>query len=271
MNPDYLLLGHFTRDVLPDGSIAPGGTAIYAALTAHRLGRNAGIVSARAMLPAQWPDAIKLAFIEEMDTPIFENRYTPAGRVQILHAESGAITLENVPPAWRDARVVHLGPILAETPEQLAYAFPNALLGMTPQGMMRSWDPALPGAISYRAWEPPPRLLERINALVMSIEDVRGDEERARSYARHCPLVVLTRGAAGSTLFINGQPHTIAAYPATERDPTGAGDVFAAALLVRLDETGDPIEAANFAAYVAARSVEGIGPSAIPTRAEIGR
>ncbi len=271
MTPDYLLLGHFTRDVLPDGSRIPGGTAIYAALTAHRLGRRAGVVSARATLPDGWPTAIGVTFINGMETPIFENRYTPDGRVQILHASSGAITLDHVPLAWRDARIVHLGPILAETPEELAYAFPHALLGMTPQGMMRSWSVQLPGAIQYLPWNPSARLLARIDALVVSIEDVRGDEALARSYAQHCRLVALTRGAAGATLFVQGQPHHIAACPAAERDPTGAGDVFAAALLIRLDETGDPLEAAHFAACVAARSVEGLGPGSIPTREEIGR
>ena len=53
------------------------------------------------------------------------------------------------------------------------------------------------------------------------------------------------------------------------RDPTGAGDVFAATLFTRLHETGDPIEAARYAAYVAAISVEGPGSSVIPSRAEI--
>jgi sugar/nucleoside kinase (ribokinase family) len=81
--------------------------------------------------------------------------------------------------------------------------------------------------------------------------------------------VALTRGAQGSTLFVRGVPHHIPAFPAIERDPTGAGDVFAATLFSRLRETGDPFEAARFASYVAARSVEGAGISSIPARHEI--
>lgn len=269
--PDYLLIGHMTRDLLPDGSYASGGTALYAALTAHRLGRCVGVVSARAAIPPDWSAGIAVAFAPTMDAPIFENRYTPQGRVQILHAGSGVLTLDDVPLAWRSARIVHLAPILAETSERLVDAFPNALLGMTPQGMMRAWHTPLPAQIAYRPWDPPPRVLERIDVLVMSIEDVRFDEARARAYARYCPLVALTRGAAGATLFINGHPHSIDACPAIERDPTGAGDVFAAAFLVRLDETGDPLEAAYFAACIAARSVEDVGPGAIPYRADVGR
>jgi ATP-dependent Clp protease ATP-binding subunit ClpA len=58
---------------------------------------------------------------------------------------------------------------------------------------------------------------------------------------------------------------------AIERDPTGAGDVFAAAFLIQLGETGDALEAARFAACVAAGSVEGRGASQIPTREETER
>jgi sugar/nucleoside kinase (ribokinase family) len=266
---DYLMLGHFTRDVLPDGSTTPGGTSLYAALTAHCLGRNVGVVSAPAELPAGWPDPIQIVFHPSPAPPTFENRYMPEGRQQTLHSASQPITLDVIPEAWRTAPLIHLGPVLGETPEQLVDAFPHALLGVTPQGWMRTWDEPLPGPVLYRPWQPKPGVLERIDALVLSIEDVRGDEALVAGYARHCALVALTRGAQGSTLFLRGVPHHIPAFPAVERDPTGAGDVFAAALLIRLRETGDPLDAARFASYVAARSVEGAGISRIPSRGEI--
>ncbi len=269
MTPDYLMLGHFTRDVLPDGTTTPGGTSLYAALTAHHLGRNVGVVSAPADLPTGWPATIQIVFHPSPAPPTFENRYTPEGREQTLHTASQPITLEVIPMAWRTAPLIHLGPVLGETPEQLVDAFPNALLGVTPQGWMRTWNEPLPSPVLYRPWQPTPRVLERIDALVLSIEDVRGDESLVTGYARDCALVALTRGAQGATLYVRGVPHHIPAFPAMERDPTGAGDVFAAALFVRLRETGDPLDAARFAAYVAARSVEGAGISRIPARSQI--
>lgn len=269
MQPDYLLLGHFTRDVLPDRSTTPGGTSLYAALTAHRLGRRVAIVSAPADLPASWPATIELAFQPSPTPPTFENIYTPEGRKQILHTAATPIGLSAIPPAWRNAPLVHLGPILAETPTELIFEFPGALIGATPQGWMRTWDEPLPGPVIYRPWRPAPAVLAGIDALVLSIEDVRGDEQLAASYADHCRLVVVTRGALGATMFVGGQPHSVAAYPASERDPTGAGDVFAATFFTRLYETRDPFMAARFAAYVAARSIEGAGVSTIPDRAAI--
>ncbi len=266
--PDYLLLGHFTRDMLPDGTTRAGGTSLYAGFTAQRLGMRVAVVSAAADLPEDWPQDIAIHTLSDRDTPTFENRYTPSGRVQILHTASLPITTGDIPSAWRAPPIVHLAPIAAETPEDLVFAFPHSLLGMTPQGMMRAWG-NLPGPVQYRLWMPDAEVLERIDALVMSIEDLRGDEQTAQQYAASCRLVALTRGARGATLFIDGQPHEVAAAPATEHDPTGAGDVFAAALLTRLYETGDPLLAAVFAAQVAARSVEGPGVSAVPPRAAL--
>lgn len=268
MQPDYLLLGHFTRDVLPDRSTMPGGTSLYASLIAQRLGRQVGVVSAPADLPASWPPEIELAFFPS-STPTFENLYRPEGRQQILHSAATPIALEHIPADWRGAPVVHLAPILAETPVELVFQFPGALIGATPQGWMRTWPSELPGPISYRAWQPDPAVLARIDALVLSIEDVRGDEALATSYTKHCCLVVVTRGPHGATLYLNGQPHQVSAFPAAERDPTGAGDVFAATLITRLHETGDPLAAAHFAAFVAARSIEGVGISTVPSRATI--
>ncbi len=59
------------------------------------------------------------------------------------------------------------------------------------------------------------------------------------------------------------------AYQAAEVDPTGAGDVFAAAYLIALEECGDPFQAARFANATASLSIEGEATSAIPTRAQV--
>ena len=52
-------------------------------------------------------------------------------------------------------------------------------------------------------------------------------------------------------------------------DPTGAGDVFAAAYLVRYRETSDALESARFASCAASFCVEAQGTEGIPTRAQM--
>ncbi len=269
MPPDYLVIGDLTRDLLPDGGTAPGGTALYAAITASRLGARAAVLSAGdPARPTGLPAEVLVSLVPSANLSTFENCYTDRGRVQILHAVGSRLRAADVPQAWRSAPLVHLGPLTGEFGLDLAAAFPGALVGVTPQGWMRTWDLPLPAPIRPVVWRPDPAQLRHVDALILSIEDVGGDEALAASYARGCRLVAVTRGARGATLYIDGEPHAVRALPAVERSPTGAGDVFAAALLLRLRETGDPLAAAAFASAVAAGSVEGQGTAAVPTRAE---
>ncbi|MEI7645457.1 MAG: PfkB family carbohydrate kinase [Chloroflexales bacterium] len=269
MIPQYLVIGDLTRDLLPSGDSTPGGTVLYAATTVARLGVGAAVLtSGDPTQPLGMIGGVQASIVPAPTRATFENRYTPEGRVQMLHALGARLHFADLPLAWRAIPVVHLGPLTGEFGLDMAEYFPDSLVGVTPQGWMRAWDDPLPAPIRRVAWRPDPAQLRHVGVLVLSIEDVGGDEDLAASYARNCRLVAVTRGARGSTLYISGEPHQIDAFPAVERDPTGAGDVFAAALLLRLRETDDPLAAAAFASAVAACAVEGPGTSAIPTRAE---
>ncbi|MDA1258277.1 MAG: carbohydrate kinase family protein, partial [Chloroflexi bacterium] len=79
----------------------------------------------------------------------------------------------------------------------------------------------------------------------------------------------VTDGPAGARIHTDGQEICVPAYRADEIDPTGAGDIWVAACLIRLVETGDPVEAARFANAAGSVSVEREGLSGAPTRAEI--
>jgi sugar/nucleoside kinase (ribokinase family) len=83
---------------------------------------------------------------------------------------------------------------------------------------------------------------------------------------RGVPLVAVTRGADGADLYADGGPaESFSGIAAREVDPTGAGDVFAAAFLCWLERTGDARGAVSFANHVAACSVERIGVESAPT------
>lgn len=263
-HPDYLVLGHLTHDRLPDGSSTAGGTVLYAGLTAQRLGMRTAVFTAAAAVPAQLIELDYVHLLASKSTTTFENRYAEDGRSQWLHTLAPPLDMRQLPPSWLTAPVVHFGPLVNEFSLDLLHTFPHALIGVTPQGWMRMWQDPLPATVHRISWLPPPDLLQRIGLLVLSIEDLGGDDRLARVYARACRLVALTRGAQGATLFIEGEPHQLAAFSAQERDPTGAGDVFTAAMLVALARGQTPLDAARFAAATAALAVEGAGTSCIP-------
>jgi sugar/nucleoside kinase (ribokinase family) len=285
--PDFLTIGHATRDLLPDGGWRLGGTVTFAALTAQRLGLRAAVVtSGPADVVAALREAlpgIAVAAVPAEEATTYENIYREGHRLQYLRGLAIALTAEHVPMGWRAAKIVLLAPLAREVDPALASAFPRALVAATPQGWLRRWDAAgfvTPGALDADVEAG----LRHLRALILSREDLLppvGHEAEGRTpeeadaqivaWAGVVPLVAVTRGPGGVLLHEEGEtaPRALVGYEVHEVDPTGAGDVFAAAFLCSLHVTGDPHAAADFANRVAALSVERIGASGIPTRAEV--
>src|SRR5690606_19319724 len=139
---DYLVIGHLTRDILPDGTRL-GGTAAYAALTARALGLRVGVLTACEdcfASPELERQGIQVVGMRADTTTTFENIQTPTGRIQYLHSIAPTIDLSMVPEQWLTTPIVHLGPVAREVDPTLARAFPNSFVGLTPQGWLRTWD-----------------------------------------------------------------------------------------------------------------------------------
>ncbi|RRR67020.1 MAG: ribokinase, partial [Candidatus Viridilinea halotolerans] len=156
MLPNYLALGHLTHDVLPAGALMPGGTVRYAALTARELGYQAAVVSSGcADLVGSLPDDVALHLQPAPVTTTFANRYTAYGREQWLHALAPVLTLDRVSAAWREAPMIHIGPVANECAlaHILDWVAPHALVGLTPQGMLRTWDAPLPARVRPLHWQ----------------------------------------------------------------------------------------------------------------------
>lgn len=264
---DYLVIGHITVDKTPAGPVL-GGSAVYSALTARALGLRVGVVTAWGNeLPLHPLEGIPVVSGEAAASTIFENIYTPNGRIQYLRQVAPKIDLAIVPEAWRRARILHLAPVAQEVDALLPAGFRPALLGLTPQGWMRAWDES--GRVYPCAWQGAEAALQAAGAVVFSVEDVGGDEERIEQYAHFGRLLAVTEGGAGARVFWHGDSRRFRAPKVEEVDATGAGDVFAAAFFVRLLETRDPWEAARFANRVASISVTRLGIQGIPTSKEI--
>ncbi len=264
---DYLVIGHVAHDLTPEGPRL-GGTVAYSALTAQALGLRVGIVTAAG--PETSLDTLKdfpVAALPSSRSTTFENIYTEHGRVQYLRAQATRLDFNQVPENWRHASIIHLGPIADEMDSVLPNDFSPALLGITPQGWMRQWNPE--GRVSSRQWQNAETALRKAGAVVISREDVNGDEELIEHMAHQTSILVVTENSAGSVLYWNGDRRRFRAPEVPEVDPTGAGDIFAAAFFFRLFKTRDPWEAARFATVLASHSVTRIGLAGIPTKQEI--
>lgn len=264
---DYLVLGHVTQDITPQGNQL-GGTAAYASLLAFRMGMQVGLVTVAG-------DDVSLSKLEGVHiqkyaydhTTTFENRYLPSGRVQTLHHRAPSITYRHIPPAWRSAPIVHLAPVAKEIDQGMITKFPGSFLGISLQGWLRKWDrkgKVTPYPLDFSLNHCPSS-----SAVVLSYEDVADDQDQIARYARQCPLLIATRGDQGSDLHYRGDIIHIPTTPKTERDPTGAGDIFASAFFIHYVRHGALTEAAHFATWLAAQSVTQPGLDGVPTRANI--
>jgi hypothetical protein len=264
---DYLVIGHLACDLTSEGPRL-GGTAAYAALTARALGLRVGIVTAfGGEVPLDRLAGIQLSILPVEHSSTFENVYSPEGRIQFIHHVAPDLVYENIPALWLDTSIIHVGPVAGEGKSLADGRFPGSMLGLTPQGWLRTWDGA--GRVQIGAWPEALNSLPKANAAVLSIEDVGGDEEQIEAMAEKCRVLAVTEGPAGARLYWNGDLRRFRAPQVREVDPTGAGDIFAAAFFWRFSTTHDPWAAARFATQLASFSVTRRGLEGIPTREEI--
>jgi sugar/nucleoside kinase (ribokinase family) len=276
--PDILLIGHVTCDLEsadPESAYRLGGTVSFAAVTAMRLGRHPTVITRAAADTdlSELPADLDLHVLPSPATTTFANIYTEHGRVQYCYAQAAPITAADIPAHFHHPRAVLLGPLVDEITSDVAEIFhDDSLVVAVPQGWMRQWDAT--GRVHAKPWQNAAEILPHLAVLVLSLEDIDQDLSRLEPWFAHVPMIVITEYRDGSTIYQRQADDTIIQTkipprPATEADPTGAGDVFATAFVIRLQETSDPFQAARFASVTASYSVEHVGVNGIPARATV--
>jgi sugar/nucleoside kinase (ribokinase family) len=269
--PDFLVLGHLTRDEHADGSHTLGGAATFAAIAARELGYRAAILTSAAddFPQPQLLRDIEIVRVPSPTTTTFRNIYQQGKRQQHVRDVASQLAVEHLPEDWRNVKIALFGPLVAELQIDLVHAFSDeTLIGISPQGWMRQWDAA--GRVKPRAWQEAAAILPHADVLILSHEDLGGYTASLASYVELAPLVVLTRGEHGCTIYRRHEPPLdVPAFPAQVVDPTGAGDTFATAFLIRQHETNDLLEAARFANAAASLAIESMGAATMPTREQV--
>jgi sugar/nucleoside kinase (ribokinase family) len=265
---DYLLIGHVTADLQPDQSVSLGGTASFSGLTAARLGHNVGLVTSCASdLQLDPLTGMQKWVVPSGKSTTFRNEGLGSNRVQHLYSSATRIIADHIPSPWRDCQLVHFGPIAAEIDPNIFELFPNALVCLTPQGWYRQADNE--GLVRHVDWPEGLAILSRADAVVLSLEDLRGDEQKVEDLAGICRLLVVTENREGARVFCQDEVRVFSAPPIEMVEDTGAGDIFAACFFHRLHATQDPWEAARFAVQLSARSVTRRRLESVPSLEEI--
>ena len=260
---DYLLVGHITQDLTPEGTLI-GGTAAFSSRTAKALGMRVGVVTAWGEESGgEMLEGISIVNHGNERSTTFENVYTPEGRIQTLHHLAPMLEYYHIPELWRNAPIVHIAPVAKEVNPSIVRHFPDSQVFLTPQGWMRQWDSS--GNVRWDEWPEARHILRQVSGAVLSLEDVLYDMSYIEAMAEAARVLVVTDWTAGATLYMEGQVHQFPAPEVEEVDPTGVGDIFAAAFFVRFSTEGDPIEAVRFANLVASDSATRKGLASAPS------
>lgn len=263
-----MAVGHVTRDLVW-GGVRPGGAALYAAWTAHLLGRRAGVFTAHGepFEGGRFLEPLQVFSVPSSQTSTFRNLYRDGKRRQRVEAVASDLDLKWLPRSWRRADLVYLCPVLHEVPLEWDAVFPGSLVAVAPQGWFRQWNSR--GVVRPAPWKGFELALERAQLVIVSEEDLDGSRDYVKIFRQLCPVVIVTRGRRGCTIYGRDRTLRLGVYPARERDPTGAGDVFGASFLVRYAETGSLEEAGRFASAAASLTVEREGLDGVPMREAI--
>jgi sugar/nucleoside kinase (ribokinase family) len=269
---EYLLLGHVTVDRLNERKVVMGGTVTYSGVTAKNMGARVGVHTSCAYEPGLIDTlrGVLVARIPAEYTTCFVNAYESGKRRQTIESIAEKLTYEQILPEWRNAPVVHLGPLCQELDPGIVNRFPKSLVGVTPQGWMRAWGED--GLVRQVLWPDADRVLPKADVVVISEDDVP-EASVIDDWASKARMLVVTRGDRGCDVFRAGEAepyHSPAFTSGPEVDPTGAGDVFAAAFLWHLHQSqGDWRTAADWANCVASFVVEKRGVGGVPKLADV--
>jgi sugar/nucleoside kinase (ribokinase family) len=253
------VVGNVTLDRTPAGDV-PGGSAYYAARALAALGARVRVVTAAGPeFPVAALAGVEALVLPSPATTTFENTYAADGRrAQRVHAVAAPLDPGALPGDWRYVELLVLAPVLGElAPEAFTAAVRARATALCVQGLVRAR--LADGAVAARRLEAAPGALGAISLAVVGEDEVAGQPDLVTALAAAVPLVAFTRGARGCELVSAGGTAHVGVYPTREVDPTGAGDVFAAAMLLALARGEDPVSAARLGAAAASVVVEGRG------------
>jgi sugar/nucleoside kinase (ribokinase family) len=268
--PNYILIGHVTCDVLDDGTTALGGTASYATLTAGVLGFSVGLLTSVStdLDTSVLAPVADIVVSPALKTTTFKNIYLNGSRQQYIYHLANKLEPRLLPECWKAPLIAHIGPIFNECNLDLLSQFRDGTyLGVTLQGWLREKKPD--GRVIPRFPQDGLGIFRGASAVIISEDDIQGNWRYAETLARATPLLIVTCGARGGFIYEHNQRTAFSAPRVKEVNPTGAGDIFAAAFFYAATRGCNACTAASFASCLAARSVTRTGLASVPTTEEV--
>jgi sugar/nucleoside kinase (ribokinase family) len=292
-NVDVAVIGHFSIDtiLLPTRTtpfVVLGGAVTYSSLAARRLEATASVIS---KVGRNFPEAylwwlkkegIDLSGVTKLadeQTTCFELSYSKdlAERTLKLKSKAASINLDDIPTHLK-ARSIHIATIANEVQFEVVEHLRQCaeVLSLDPQGLLRSFDEAGNETENTSFDKRILSLTDIYKSSLNEIYSLTGNSELKQAIRTihdfGVETVIVTMGAKGSILSIEGAQYNIASCPPQILvDPTGAGDAFMGGFLTEYLSQKESIWCACVGSAVASVVVEGIGPTYFGEKGEIYR
>ena len=277
-----LIIGPITKDVNIYNGItesAVGGAVYYESFVFENLDIDHVILTTLNMedwnLLNDFPNKDNVLAVIKDETLVFENEYLDdSQRIQKSNFANIPITLSNFKAVnidIDDFDAVLINPLvltdldmdliryLKESDLPVFLSLQGLLREKSEGGRVRQVKPAVLDEI-----------LAYVDVLFLDVYEARflysdlSIEDAARRLALMGPdEVVITQNKDGSLIYRNGEEkiYDIAPFPVKEKiSPTGAGDTYMAAYVIKHMEEGDVVECGDFESKVAALKLENEGP-----------
>lgn len=258
MSANYFLIGHISKDLAagePAG-FKLGGGVVYSGLAASVLGAKVGILTSypkdlHAEVKKGPGATMAIKNLPSRSATVFKNEYRDGGRVQYLLGTASPITAagflkSDFAKGYFRPSIIHLAPIAREVDSSLFSVLNADFVGASLQGWLRKRDSR--DRVSPGFWPNYRNYLKKIDAAVLSEEDIAHDLPLAKEFANYASVLVLTRGKNGCAVYSKGgRKDYRPSKQIAKNDATGAGDVFAAGFFSKFYQTKNLDASAEFA------------------------
>ena len=262
--------GEVLWDLLPSGP-QPGGAPMNVAYHLHKLGRHPAMISrtgkderGRRLLEILASKGVSTAYIQEDGT-------VPTGIVNAQQHANGDMSYEIVAPAAWDHIEANEGNLAVV--EQAEYFVFGSLACRHPasrETLFRLLERARRKVLDINLRTPHfdrpliESLLQQADVLKLNIDELElvsgwypagattGDRIAFLRERFGIPVVVLTKGADGAVLDINGETYSHPGYKTSVVDTVGSGDAFLAATISMMLDNAAPADTLDFANRLAA-------------------
>jgi hypothetical protein len=274
MNPEKraYLIGPFSVDentnVRRESYRALGGPVYYAGRFFTNFGLSVTICALRGEdIPSEkipWARLVpdKPVFVRNLSYQITEHEKGER-ELRARFCESGVLPdITLLKEAIEKPHFLMIAPLLPNMQKGYVKAIrdlvPETLIALLPQGLYRHVENS--ELVTKQDWNYDSNDIAASSLIIFSEMDMEKADNQASIWSEMGPLVVVTKGENGCTIYQKGQKMThVAAYKINFtdiRDSTGCGDLFAGAFVINLLESNNVVKAAEFAHAVAGLSLK---------------